>query len=236
MVLVRSIVWMRAVPRKFREIRDLSSDAVFSSLPVIFIVGLFAGFILAHQSGQELLRIGAESQVGTVVGASMVREMGPVMAAFAFAGLIGSSFAAQLATMKVSEEIDALEAMSINPIYFLVMPRLVAVATALPIMTIYTNLIGILGGALVAQWQLGVDSSVYFTMAFEEGITLRDIYGGLLKSVVFGITIASVACAQGLRAGHGAEGVGRATLQTVIICFTLILMFDFFLDRALYQR
>ena len=235
-VLFQSFGWMRAIPRKFREIRDVTHEVIFSSIPVIFIIALFSGFILALQAGRELLQFGAEAEVGVVVGASMCRAMGPVMAAFAFTGLIGSSFAAQIATMKVSEEVEALEAMSINPIYFLVMPRVVAVGLALPIMTIYANIIGVFGGALVSQLQLGVDSSVYFSKALEEGISLRDIYGGLLKSAIFGITIAVVACSQGLRAGHGAEGVGRATMRSVIISFTLIVLFEYFLDWALYPR
>jgi phospholipid/cholesterol/gamma-HCH transport system permease protein len=235
-MLFAAVGWIRSAPRKLREIRDITTETIFSSMPVIFIIGLFSGFILALQAGRELMRIGAEGQVGVVVGASMCRAMGPVMAALAFAGLIGSSFAAQIGTMKVKEEIDALEVMSIDPVYYLVMPRLLAVAMALPIMTIYTNVIGILGGALVAQLQLGVDGSIYFTMAFDEGIKLRDIYGGLLKSVVFGITIALVACSRGMKAGHGPEGVGRATLWTVVVSFTLIVVFDYFMDWALYPR
>lgn len=235
-MLFEAIGWMRSAPRKLRDIRNLTAELVFTSMPMVFIIGLFSGFILALQAGRELMRIEAQGQVGVVVGASMCRAMGPVMAALAFAGLIGSSFAAEISTMKVKEEIDALEVMSIDPIYFLVMPRLVAVALALPIMTIYTNVIGILGGALVAQLQLGVDSTIYFSTAFDEGIKLRDIYGGLLKSVVFGITIALVACSRGMKAEGGAEGVGSATRWTVVVSFTLIVVFDYFMDWALYPR
>jgi phospholipid/cholesterol/gamma-HCH transport system permease protein len=234
-LLLESFVWLRAAPRKAKEIGQHLYLSVFGSMPVTFLIALFAGMILALQAGIELSRYGQEAVIGVVVAASMCREMGPVMTAFAFSGLMGSTIAAQLGTMKVSEEIEALEAMSIDPVYFLVMPRVLAAAVAVPVLTVYTDAIGILGGAVVGKSVFNVDLSMYFNNA-KTALAVRDIYGGLAKALVFGLMISSVACSQGMRAEHGAQGVGRATLKTVVISFIYILVFDYFLTWGLYQK
>jgi phospholipid/cholesterol/gamma-HCH transport system permease protein len=233
-LLLRGVLYIRSAPRKIGEIIAQTHSAVFGSMTVVFIVALFTGMTLALQTGIELARYQGQENIGTIVSAAMCREMGPVMTAYAFAGLIGAAMAAHLATMKVQEEVDALVAMSIDPVYFLVMPRIVALAIALPLMTIYADAIGILGGAVVAQSILGVDLGIYFNKA-QDAVDLKDIYGGLFKAFVFGITIAALACAQGLRAEHGAAGVGRATLRSVILSFIFVLVFNYFLTWALYR-
>jgi phospholipid/cholesterol/gamma-HCH transport system permease protein len=232
-VLFRAAAEFRRVARKWGEIINQSFKATFGSLAITFLTGIFTGMILALQTGIELAKYGQESSIGYVVSATMCREMGPVMTGIAIAGLMGSTYAAELGTMKVNEEIDALEVMSIDPIYYLVMPRVIALTLACVCLTIFTNSIGIIGGALVGKAQLNVALDVYFHNAFD-ALKLRDIYGGLLKSTVFGVMISTVACSQGLRAENGAEGVGTATLRTVVWSFIFILMFDYFLTWMLY--
>ncbi len=205
----------------------------FGSMGVVFIIALFTGMIVSMQSGLQLQRYGQQQMLGFIVSAGMCREMGPVFTAFALAAMVGSTYAAQIATMKVSEEIDALEVMSINPIRFLVVPRVAALTISAVVLTIYANVIGIIGGALVSKSFFRVDFDIFFQNA-RDVLALRDIFGGLLKSLIFGATIAVVACSQGLRAEHGAAGVGRATLRAVVACVIFILVFDYFLTWMLY--
>jgi phospholipid/cholesterol/gamma-HCH transport system permease protein len=205
----------------------------FGSFPVVMIVAIFTGMVLALQSGQELARYGQESSIGLLVSVTMCREMGPVMTAYILAGLIGSTIAAELGTMKVSEEIDALSVMSINPINYLVLPRVIALAIICPLLTIYTNIIGIVGGALIGNLALNVNFPLYFNNALD-ALTLKDIYSGLLKALIFGVTIAIVGCVQGLNAENGPAGVGKATMKSVVISFVTILILDFLLTWFFY--
>lgn len=206
----------------------------FGGFPVAMIVGMFSGMVLALQAGITLKSWGQEELIAIVVPASMVREMGPVMTGFILAGLIGSTMAAEVGTMAVSEEIEALEVMSINPVYFLVMPRVVALGLVAPLLTLYVDLIGIFGGAFVGERILGLSYATYFKHTVDT-LELKDVYSGLLKAWVFGTMIAAVGCSQGVRARGGAEGVGRATMRTVVISFVYILVFDYILTWAVYQ-
>jgi len=201
---------------------------------VVFVIALFAGMILSLQSGIQLQRFSQEAALGYLVSAAMCREMGPVFTAIALTGLVGSTYAAEIGTMKVSEEIDALEVNSIDPVYFLVMPRLLALSAAGVVLTIYADAMGIGGGMLVAKATFNVDPGVFLKNA-RDALDVKDIYGGLLKALVFGATIATVSCSQGLRAEHGASGVGRATLRSVVIGFLFILVFNYFLTWILYK-
>ena len=203
------------------------------SLAVITVVALFTGMILALQTGLELRRYGQEVYIGSAVAVSMIREMGPFMTGLIIAASVGSAIAAQLGTMKVSEEIAALEVMSINPNRFLVMPRLVALAAMMPILTVYTNILGILGGALVGSTQLGVSLRSYMDNATEFA-TNKDLYVGLFKAFVFGIIITTVACHQGFMTTEGAVGVGKATRRSVIISFLVILVVGYMITRIFY--
>jgi phospholipid/cholesterol/gamma-HCH transport system permease protein len=219
--------------RKVGEIFRQLSHCTLGSMPVVFIVSLFTGMIVSLNTGAVLQDYGQEGSLGFIVAVGMCREMGPVFTALALAGLVGSTYAAEIGTMKVSEEVDALEVMSIDPVYYLVMPRLIALSVASFVLTIYADAIGIVGGALVAKSRFQVDIGIFLQNA-QEALKLKDMYGGLLKAVVFGMTTASVACAQGLRAGHGAEGVGQATLRAVVVSFIFILAFDYLLTWMLY--
>jgi len=213
------------VRRRKAEIINQAFRATYGSLPVTILTALFSGMILAIQTGVELQKYGQEAQIGYVVAASMCREMGPVMTAIALAGLMGSSYAAELGTMKVSEEIDALQVMSIDPIRYLVMPRVVALVSASVALTIMVNIIGIVGGALVGRSNFGISFDVYFTKA-QEILKFRDIWVGLLKATCFALSTAIVGCNEGLATSQGAAGVGRSTQKTVVLSFILILVLD----------
>lgn len=221
--------------RRRREIGDFLFTATLGSLPLIVFTALFTGMIIALQTGIELERFGQAETLGIVVPVTVCRGMGPVFTAIAVTGLIGSTVAAHIATMKISEEIDALEVMSIDPVYFLVMPRVLGLALALPVLTVYTDIIGSLGGALVAYGKFSVSFDSYFNNA-RDFLTLKDFYGGLLKAAVFGVTIAGIASGYGLRARHGAQGVGLATLKTVVMSFIFILVLEYILTWFIYQK
>jgi len=203
------------------------------SLGVITVVALFTGMILALQTGLELRRFGQEVNIGTAVTVVLLREMGPFMTGLIIAASVGSAIAAQMGTMVVAEEIAALEIMSINPVRLLVMPRLVALALMMPFLTVYTNAVGILGGAIVGHTQLDVSFTAYFDNCtrFAEN---KDLYVGLFKAFIFGLIIVTVACHQGFATTEGAVGVGRATRRTVIISFLTILTMGYFITRLFY--
>jgi len=219
--------------RKRRETIQQLLLTTLGSLPVVFITALFTGMIVSLQTGQVLRDFGQESSLGYIVTIGMCREMGPVFTCLSLAGLVGSTYAAEIGTMKVSEEVDALEVMSIDPVYYLVLPRIIALALAAVTLTVYANVIGIAGGALVARANFDVDFEVFMKNG-RDALKMKDIYGGLLKSLMFGTTISTVACAQGLRAEGGPAGVGRATLRSVVISFMLILVFDYLLTWMLW--
>ena len=225
---------LRRLGRKKQETLHHLTICSFDSMPVVFIIAIFTGMILALQTGIQLKTFGQEATLGLIVSAAMCREMGPVFTSITLAGLVGSTYAAEIGTMKVSEEIDALEVNSIDPVYFLVMPRLLALSLAAVVLTVYADAIGILGGMLVAKATFNVTPEIFLKNA-QEALEVRDIYGGLLKSLVFGSTIATVACSQGLRTGHGAAGVGHSTLRSVVISFIYILVFNYFLTWILYK-
>ena len=226
LTLLRDTVFaLRDTRRRFGEIVKQCFRATYGSLPVTFLTALFSGVILAWGTGIELQKWGQESTIGYVVAASMCREMGPVMTAIALAGLMGSSYAAELGTMKVSEEIDALEVMSIDPVRFLVMPRVVSLVSASIALTILVNVVGILGGALIGVAKLNVSYEVYFTNA-RDILRFQDIWVGLLKATCFGLSTAVIGCNEGLATTQGAAGVGRSTQKTVVLSFIMVLMLD----------
>jgi phospholipid/cholesterol/gamma-HCH transport system permease protein len=203
------------------------------SIGVITVVALFTGMILALQTGIELRRFNQEVNIGTAVMVSMLREMGPFMTGLILAACVGSAMAAQVGTMTVSEEVAALELMSIDPVRFLVTPRLIAMAIMTPLLSFYTCVLGLVGGGLVGASQLGVAWSSYMENAtrFAEP---KDLYVGLLKAFLFGIIITIVSCQEGFAAEQGAVGVGQATRRSVIISFLMILVVGYFITRTFY--
>lgn len=200
-------------------------EAGVRALPILSLITFFIGLILALQAAYELGKLGAMNLVAKTVALSMSRELGPLITAIVVIGRSGSAFAAELGTMKVSEEIDALEVMAINPIDYLVAPKFLAMALMLPCLTIWANTMGIFGGALfgVAQANFTLGSYVQTSV---ESLYLRDIISGLAKSVMFGITITAVGCQEGLSTGGGAEQVGRSTTKAVVISILLVVAVD----------
>jgi phospholipid/cholesterol/gamma-HCH transport system permease protein len=219
---------------KFSEIMKQMYLAGIQSMSVTFLVALFIGMVLALQTGMSLKPLGMESVVANITGVAMVREMGPLMTAIILAGRVGSSMAAEIGTMRVSEEIDALEIMSINPVRFLVMPRVVALTLMTPILTIFANVIGISGAALVSNTQIGINYEQFYRDCFDY-IQFRDLYSGLAKSFVFGVLVAVISCSEGMRTTGGAEGVGRSTRKAVVNSLLGIIISNYIMT-TLMQR
>lgn len=204
------------------------------SLPVISVVGLFTGMILGLQVGLELRRFNQEIYIGSAVMVSLLREMGPFMTGLILAACVGSSMAAQIGTMTVNDEIAALEIMSINPVRFLMTPRIAAMMLMTPVLSFYTCVLGVLGGGIVGLTQLNVPWDQYITMAMDIA-RVRDLFVGLLKALVFGIVITGVSCYEGFTTTQGAVGVGQATRQSVITSFLLILVLGYVITRLFYD-
>jgi len=198
------------------------------SLPVVALTGLFIGMVLAVQSYAQFKAIGLQTRLGSVINLSLVRELGPVLAATMLAGRVGSSMAAELGTMRVTEQIDALECMGANPIYHLVVPRFLACLVLIPALTIMADFMGVLGGYLYSHLLLGIDYHHYWENS-REYVDAFDFLMGIFKSLFFGAAIALVSCHHGFHCGHGAEGVGRAATNAFVHSFVLILLLDLFL-------
>lgn len=232
-LLGQTVYWLRALWTKRADLMEKMAQGGLGSSPVVVFVAFFTGMTLALQAGNQLARFNQEAAIGALVTASMLREMGPVMTAIILSALVGSSYAAELGTMAVSEEIDALRVMSISPVKYLVMPRVVAMAFMAPVLTVISDVVGILGGAIVGRYILGIDYQLYFDAA-RWVLTVEDVVGGLFKGFVFGVTLSVIGCSYGIRATRGAEGVGRATMKSVVISFMLILLFNYFLTWLYY--
>ncbi len=238
-LLLRTSRYVPRLPRRRRFLLDTAYSAGVRSLPVTMIVAAFAGAILAMQTGIELRRFGDTAVLGTITALSMCREMGPFITGVILAATVGSSIAAELGTMTVSDEVAALEVMSIDPVDYLVLPRVVALAVMCPLLTVLSNLIGIYGGSVIAEHNLGVTPQLYWVSAKEaltsSGMLLpKEVYVGLLKALVFGIAIAIVSCAAGLRASGGALGVGLAVQAAVRNSVILIIVLGFIVTWFFY--
>ncbi|MGH7549143.1 MAG: MlaE family ABC transporter permease [Gemmatimonadota bacterium] len=204
------------------------------SLLIVGLTGIFTGMVLALQSAVQLADFGATLFVGQLVAASVVRELGPVLTALMVAGRVGSGIAAELGSMRVGEQIDALEAMGTDPIKKLVKPRVQAGLIMLPILTVITDFIAIMGGQIIAWLTLNQGISTYWSAVWS-GIFFSDLFTGIAKPFVFGFIITTVACYLGLRTRGGTEGVGRSTTQAVVVSSVLILASDFFLTKLFIE-
>jgi phospholipid/cholesterol/gamma-HCH transport system permease protein len=203
----------------------LSAERVgVDALPIIALIGFLLGLILAFQSAIPMRRFGAEIFVANLVGVSMFREMGPLITAIVLAGRSGSAFAAELGTMKVREEIDALVTMGLEPVRFLVVPRVLAAVSMTPILSVFANLFGLIGGALVMK-SLGFPLITYVNQLLS-AVTVGDFLGGLVKSLVYGIVVAGIGCLRGLQTTADASGVGRSTTSAVVSGIVLIAIVD----------
>jgi phospholipid/cholesterol/gamma-HCH transport system permease protein len=228
---------LQALPWTWRQ-RQKVFDQLFeighASLLMACILSLFIGGVIALQTGPVLTERGLGSYMGRLVGVSVCRELAPVMMAILIAGRIGSAMAAELGSMRVYQEIDALRTMNINPIHYLVLPRLVAISVALPVLVIFSMLVGWIGGALVCviNAQVGISFATFFN-DLRSYLNLGDVGNGLCKSLVFAVVIGVVSCHQGLQTLGGPRGIGRSVTKAVVNSIVLILILDYFVTRLL---
>lgn len=214
----------------FKQIVEIG----LKSMPVVLITAVFTGMVLALQSYTGFKRFNAEVMVGTVVALSMTRELGPVLTGLIVAGRAGAAMAAELGTMRVTEQIDALDTLATNPVKYLIVPRFIAGVIMLPSLTVIADYVGIVGGYFVTVYLLGANSSVYWKRTWDY-LEPTDIYNGLIKACFFGATIAIISCYKGFYTQGGAEGVGKATTGAVVVSSMTILISDYFLSAWLFK-
>jgi phospholipid/cholesterol/gamma-HCH transport system permease protein len=208
-------------------------DIGYYSLPVVGLTATFTGMVLALQTNTGFSRFGAASATATVVVLSVTRELGPVIAALMVAGRIGAAIAAEIGTMRVTDQIDALSTLSTNPMKYLVVPRIVAGLVTLPILVLVADVIGVFGGYIVATYKLGFNPSSYLYNTFDN-LRAVDVYSGLIKAAVFGFIVALMGCYYGYHSRGGAQGVGAATTYAVVSASVMILLFDYLLTSVLF--
>jgi phospholipid/cholesterol/gamma-HCH transport system permease protein len=202
------------------------------SIPVVAITGTFIGMVLAVQTYSQFHAYGMDTQLGSMINISVVRELGPVLAATMLAGRVGSAMAAELATMRITEQIDALACLGVNPVHYLAVPRFLACVLLIPLLTVLADFMGVMGGALICVQVYHIDGYHYWRNA-QGVLELWDMTTGLIKPTVFGAAIAVISCRQGFRGEPGAEGVGKAATSAFVASFIAILALDFFLATFL---
>ena len=235
--LLASIRWMFTWPINFSRILQQVHFIGAKSLFVVALTGLFTGMVIGLQGYYTLVKVGSETVLGLLVGLPLVRELGPVLTALMVTGRAGSSIAAELGIMRISEQIDALDTMDINPIRFLVAPRLAASIICFPLLTAVFDVVGIIGGYLTGVLLLGVNSGT-FIWRMEDGIVMDDVRGGFIKSLAFAVIVCTICCYQGFTThkradGFGARGVSHSTTSAVVISSVLVLVFDYVLTSFL---
>lgn len=225
--------WLARAPLEFRQTMIQTTRVGVDSIAVAALTSLFTGMVLALQAGTTMRNILSEPlYIGTLVGFSLVRELGPVLTAFVITGRAGAAVTAEIGTMKVTEQIDALYTLGTNPARYLVIPRIIAFMIAIPVLTLFANVSGMLGGLMVSAHGLGVSPTVYIN-DIKTYIGTGDLMHGFIKSAFFAFMIAVVCCCKGLNTRGGAEGVGKATTAAVVISMVLILVADYFLTAIL---
>jgi phospholipid/cholesterol/gamma-HCH transport system permease protein len=232
-LLTHTVFWLFTSPLKKKHVLDQMDKIGIKSLPIVLLTSFFTGMVLALQSAYQMQRMSAEMYIASLVSLSITRELAPVLTALVIAGRVGAAITAELGTMKVTEQIDALEALATNPVKYLVVPRFLALFIMLPLLTIYADIIGIIGGYVIGVFKLGIGSNMYWRMTYDP-LIFKDIITGLIKAMAFGIIIAIVACFQGLNTEGGAEGVGRSTTLAVVISFIMIIAADCFFTALFY--
>jgi phospholipid/cholesterol/gamma-HCH transport system permease protein len=220
-------------PFYFRDVVEQFEQIGIGSLTVVVLTGFFTGAVLALQTGITLDQFGARPFIGRLVSASMIKELGPVLTGLMLAGRVGSGIAAELGSMVVTDQINALRALGTDPIRKLVVPRILAGFFMAPVLTIIANTVGILGGWIIAVFQLRVASSLYWSETIE-GLTLDDAWMGLIKPFCLGYVIVTIGCHVGLRTKGGTQGVGRATTAAVVASSVAVIAVDFFVTRLLF--
>lgn len=219
-------------PPQWSLIRDQMYEIGVLSLPVVAITGFSTGMVLAAQAYFQLSDKGLASATGLMVTKAMMVELGPVLTAFMVTGRVGAAMCAELGTMRVTEQIDAIRSMAVNPMRYLIAPRFIAGITMLPLLTIFSSLMGIIGGYVIAVSYYHMTPLSYLE-PLPQHVTVFDLVSGLIKAIVFGFIIITVSCYRGLTTRGGAAGVGKATTNSVVICYTIILIGNFLLTLSL---
>ncbi|MFH0731435.1 MAG: ABC transporter permease [Candidatus Omnitrophota bacterium] len=222
LLFIRTLFLCFTPPLKIKQIFLQMKRTGVDSLPIVFLTSLFTGMVLALQSANQMQRVSAEIYIPSLVALSMTRELGPVLTGLVVAGRVGASITAELGTMKVTEQIDALETLAANPIKYLVVPRMLALFIMLPLLTLYADCIGIFGGYIVGVFKLHLSPNIYMNMTTNP-LDLKDVFSGLFKSSIFAVIITIIGCYEGFRTEGGAEGVGYSTTTSVVTAFILII-------------
>lgn len=232
-IMASSVLWTFRRPFDGAELLRQMVRVGWDSVPVVFLTCLFTGMVLALQTYRGFERFHAEGFVGSVVALSLTRELAPVLTGLMVAGRVGSAMAAELGTMRVTEQIDALYAMATEPIHFLVVPRVNASILMLPILTLVGDAVGIMGGWLVSVGLFGANTFLYMERTFQF-LEINDVTSGLIKAAFFGLILSATGCTKGFYTSGGAEGVGRSTTSAVVTASMYILLSDFFLTKVLF--
>jgi len=232
-LFLRMLRWVFTPPFEIRRTLIQAKRSGWDSLPIISIISLFIGLILALQIAYLMQRFGSEMYIASIVALSVVRELGPVITALVVAGRVGAAIAAEVGTMQVTEQVDALQTLAYSPIKYLVVPRFLALMLMLPLLTLYSDAVGIFGGYTMCVYKLGITPGMYLNITFE-ALKYKDLFTGLFKSIFFGMIIALSSCYQGLKVTGGAEGVGRATTKAVVNSFIWIIIADCFFTAIFY--
>ncbi len=233
-MIVDSVRVLFTKPPTFSSIVHELSQVGVKSFIIVAVAALAVGLVMSLQFGFGLARFGAKLYVPKIVTVSIVRELGPIFTALMLAGRVGAGIASEVGSMKVSQQIDAIRALGTNPLQRIVLPKIIAIIIAAPLLTIFANFLGIFGGMIVSSSQLGLSAFDYFFKSFDI-ITGRDFVGGLLKSVVFGFLIGSTGCYMGLTTSGGTQGVGNSTTRAVVVASVLVVFFDFILTKILWM-
>ena len=229
----QTVVWCFVPPYSPAKFIHQLLRIGIDSLGIVSLVALFTGMIMAVQTAYQMEKVSAEMYISSLVALSLVRELGPVLTALVVAGRAGGAVTAEIASMRITYQIDALRALAINPIKYLVVPRFLAFFVGLPILVIIANFIGIMGGYYVCVYNLSIPSQMYINTAFSS-IMFKDLIISLVKSLVFAVIIAMISCESGLNASGGAEGVGSATMRSVVISFVAVIAADWVLSTLFY--
>jgi len=233
LILVRSLAYIARGRIGLRRTIQQMAIAGADSLPIVVVTLFFVGMAWGWHTASYMVRFGATSYFGGGTALAIARELGPALCGVVVAARVGSAFAAELGTMTVTEQIDALRSLAVSPIYYLVVPRLIACVIMLPLLTVVADASGLVGAFLLSTY-VGVSPGEYFS-SVQQWLTNQDVYGGIAKTVVFGLIIALVGCRQGLRATRGAAGVGRATISAVVLSIVIIYASNLFLTAAIYR-
>ncbi len=231
--LLKSLLSGTTPPLYWRQIWKQTIQIGYFSLPVVGLTAIFTGMAMALQCYSGFSKFAAENAIPTVVMIAMVRELGPVLTALMVAGRLGASMTAEIGTMKVTEQIDAMTTLSVNPYRYLVFPRILAGATLLPFLVFVDDIIGIFGGYLICVYNFGFNSSNYIFQTFSN-MEIWDVISGLIKGACFGFIVCSMGCYHGFYSKGGAEGVGRATTNSVVSSSVLILLFNYILTLSMF--